>query len=350
MSLRPKAVAAQALHRFGLGPRAGTIDAIASDPRGALRAELERPGVGLIANADLLSASQAATAAFNFRQQRQAREIAMRQEAEERAAAGAAGSDSSMAMEPKPDDAAAANAAAPQRPPEPDLPVELFRKEVKARLDSAMAAELGFVERLVWFWSNHFCISADVTQSMAGPFEREAIRAHVLGRFADMLQAVESHPAMLFYLDNTRSIGPKSVAGLIGRTGLNENLAREVLELHTLGVRSVYDQTDVTSFAKVLTGWTIIPATRRTATSSYSIRACTSRARSAWSARITPTWASSRAARCSPIWRATRRPPLMSRASSRATSSPTIHRARWSNGSAPASSTPTAISRRSPSS
>jgi uncharacterized protein (DUF1800 family) len=255
MSAHPKAVAARALHRFGLGPRAGTIDAIARDPRGALRAELERPGVGLVANADLLSASQAATAAFNFRQQRQAREIAMRQEAEERAATAAAG----VAMEPKPDDAAA-NAAAAQRPPEPDLPVELFRKEVKARLDTAMAAELGFVERLVWFWSNHFCISADVTQSMAGGFEREAIRPQVLGRFADMLQAVESHPAILFYLDNTRSIGPKSVAGLIGRTGLNENLAREILELHTLGVRSVYDQADVTSFAKVLTGWTIIPA------------------------------------------------------------------------------------------
>ena len=260
MSVHPKAVAAQALHRFGLGPRAGTIAAIASDPRGALRAELQRPGVGLVANADLLSASQAATAAFNFRQQRQAREIAMRQEAEERAATAGAGSDAGMAMEPKPDDAAAANAAAAQQPPEPDLPVQIFRKEVKARLDTAMAAELGYVERLVWFWSNHFCISADVTQSMAGGFEREAIRPHVLGRFADMLHAVESHPAMLFYLDNTRSIGPKSVAGLIGRTGLNENLAREILELHTLGVRSVYDQADVTSFAKVLTGWTLIPA------------------------------------------------------------------------------------------
>jgi uncharacterized protein (DUF1800 family) len=260
MSVHPKAVAAQALHRFGLGPRAGTIAAIASDPRGALRAELQRPGVGLVANADLLSASQAATAAFNFRQQRQAREIAMRQEAEERAATAGAGSDAGMAMEPKPDDAAAANAAAAQQPPEPDLPVQIFRKEVKARLDTAMAADLGYVERLVWFWSNHFCISADVTQSMAGGFEREAIRPHVLGRFADMLHAVESHPAMLFYLDNTRSIGPKSVAGLIGRTGLNENLAREILELHTLGVRSVYDQADVTSFAKVLTGWTLIPA------------------------------------------------------------------------------------------
>ena len=74
-----------------------------------------------------------------------------------------------------------------------------------------------------------------------------------------MLLAAESHPAMLIYLDNFRSIGPMSVAGLINKTGLNENLAREILELHTLGVRTVYTQDDVTSFAKVITGWSIIP-------------------------------------------------------------------------------------------
>ena len=78
---------------------------------------------------------------------------------------------------------------------------------------------------------------------------------HVLGRFADMLLAVESHPGMLFYLDNTASIGPNSVAGINRSRGLNENLAREILELHTLGVRTGYTQDDVTSFAKVLTGW-----------------------------------------------------------------------------------------------
>jgi uncharacterized protein (DUF1800 family) len=95
---------------------------------------------------------------------------------------------------------------------------------------------------------------------MAGPYEREAIRAHVLGRFGDMLQAVEGHPAMLFYLDNAQSIGPNSVNGINRDKGLNENLAREILELHTLGVRTVYKQEDVTSLAKILTGWTIIPA------------------------------------------------------------------------------------------
>jgi uncharacterized protein (DUF1800 family) len=113
----------------------------------------------------------------------------------------------------------------------------------------------------VWFWSNHFCVSADKIISMAGPYEREAIRPHVLGRFADLLLAAESHPAMLFYLDNVQSMGANSIAGINRDKGLNENLAREILELHTLGVRSGYSQADVTSFAKVLTGWTwILPA------------------------------------------------------------------------------------------
>ena len=159
-------------------------------------------------------------------------------------------------MEAKP---AEAGAAAPAQEEPPNLPQQNFFKEVQARIDAALHADIGFVERLVWFWSNHFCVSADVVPSMAGGYEREAIRPHVFGRFADMLRAAESHPAMLIYLDNSRSIGPKSVAGLIRTTGLNENLAREILELHTLGVRSVYSQADVTSFAKIITGWTIIP-------------------------------------------------------------------------------------------
>jgi uncharacterized protein (DUF1800 family) len=101
-------------------------------------------------------------------------------------------------------------------------------------------------------------VSTEKVNAAAGPYEREAIRPHVLGRFADMLEAVESHPAMLFYLDNVESMGPDSIAGITRDKGLNENLAREILELHTLGVRSGYSQTDVTSFAKVLTGWTWI--------------------------------------------------------------------------------------------
>src|SRR5205814_986532 len=85
--------------------------------------------------------------------------------------------------------------------------------------------------------------------SSPGGYEREAIRPHVLGRFVDMLQALESHPAMLLYLNNAQSIGPNSVAGLNRDRGLSENLAREILELHTLGVRTGYSQADVTNFA-----------------------------------------------------------------------------------------------------
>jgi uncharacterized protein (DUF1800 family) len=255
MALDAKGAAALALHRFGLGPRAGSIAAIASDPRGALAAELDKPGAGQIVNAELLTSAQAARLAFNFNQKRQAQQIAARMAAEEK---GAAGGVAMTATEQRPDDPALMNAP-PQTPPPPDPPVQNVNREVTTRINAAMTAEIGFVERLVWFWSNHFCVSADVVNNMSGGYEREAIRAHVLGRFGDMLQAVESHPAMLVYLDNFRSIGPMSVAGLINKTGLNENLAREILELHTLGVRSVYTQDDVTRFAKVLTGWTLRP-------------------------------------------------------------------------------------------
>jgi uncharacterized protein (DUF1800 family) len=93
---------------------------------------------------------------------------------------------------------------------------------------------------------------------MAGAFEREAIRPHVLGRFADMLRAVETHPAMLFYLDANQSIGPLSRNGLARRRGLNENLGREILELHTLGVDGGYAQVDVTALARAITGWSVV--------------------------------------------------------------------------------------------
>jgi uncharacterized protein (DUF1800 family) len=256
MSLDAKGAAALALHRFGFGPRAGSIDAIASDPRGALLAELDKPGIGQIVNAELMTAAQSSTAAFNFRQERQARLIAQKQAEDERKASleNKAAGNAMEGME-KPE-----GTAQPAPEPQPNVQQQIYFREVKARLDAALEPQIGFVERLIWFWSNHFCISADLVQSMAGGYEREAIRPHVLGRFADMLLACEGHPAMLFYLDNSRSIGPKSVAGLVNTRGLNENLAREILELHTLGVRSVYSQDDVTSFAKVLTGWTIIPA------------------------------------------------------------------------------------------
>ncbi len=257
MALDPKAQAALALHRFGLGPRAGSVAAMASDPRGALIAELDRPNVGRIAAPDLMTSGAAARAAVEFREaQRQ-----MRREAGGKNNAQPKNAQQKNAQKNAQQKNADGNGTPRQRPSVGIAPQELYLTEAKARLDAALAADIGFVERLTWFWSNHFCVSADKAQvrPIAGAFEREAIQAHVLGRFGDMLLAVESHPAMLIYLDNARSIGPNSRAGQNRRRGLNENLAREILELHTLGVRSVYTQDDVTSFAKVITGWSVVP-------------------------------------------------------------------------------------------
>src|SRR5262249_58195677 len=105
------------------------------------------------------------------------------------------------------------------------------RGEARARFIAARTAEIGFVERLVWFWSNHLCVSSFVVPFTAGGYEREAIRPHVLGRFADMLVASASHPAMLQYLDNARSVGPKSNGGLIVQVGLIEKYPRELHQL-----------------------------------------------------------------------------------------------------------------------
>jgi uncharacterized protein (DUF1800 family) len=259
--------AALALHRFGFGPVGDSITAIANDPRGALLADLDRPGAGQIA-AILPSGADAARQVFDFRAQQQA-EQKLAQRAKQEADASDASMSGSMSGSPGGSagmsEAATSTAAAVASPPPkpanqpPPLPQQLLLSEAKVRFDAAVTADIGFVERLVWFWSNHFCISADKVVGMAGPYEREAIRPHVLGRFSDLLLAVESHPAMLFYLDNVESMGADSIAGINRDKGLNENLARETLELHTLGVRSGYTQADVTSFAKVLTGWAWIP-------------------------------------------------------------------------------------------
>jgi uncharacterized protein (DUF1800 family) len=253
MALEPKAEAALALHRFGLGPRAGSIAAIASDPRGALIAELDRAGAGRIGTADLLTSGVAARAAFAFQQAQRAARQAERA-AQQANAAGSGAPEMKAQSGPPP-------LAAPRPAAGPGLPQQIYLAEAKARIDAALAADIGFVERLVWFWSNHFCVSADKgnVRQVCGAYEREVIRANVLGRFGDMLLAVESHPAMLIYLDNARSVGPASIAGLRQKRGLNENLAREILELHTLGVRTVYTQDDVTRFANVITGWTVVP-------------------------------------------------------------------------------------------
>jgi uncharacterized protein (DUF1800 family) len=242
---RGKEAAALALHRFGFGPGRDSIGGIASDPRGAVLAELERPGAGYLASG-LPSSSEAARAVFDFRAEEQAKKK-LEQRAKKDMQANAAAPNASDA-----------DAASAQKPAEPRLPQQILQNEAHVRYQAAIDAGVGVVERLVWFWSNHFCVSADKDIAVVGAYEREAIRPHVLGRFADMLATVESHPAMLVYLDNVPSMGVNSIAGINRDKGLNENLAREILELHTLGVRSGYSQTDVTSFANVLTGWTRI--------------------------------------------------------------------------------------------
>ena len=136
---------------------------------------------------------------------------------------------------------------------------DVFQAETRALEDWAIGTPTPFRERLVWFWANHFTVSTKQGQvaPMVGDYVRNAIRPHVTGRFQDMLLAVMQHPAMLIYLDNAQSFGPDSKAGLRQGKGLNENLARECLELHTVSAAAGYSQADVTSFAKVLTGWSV---------------------------------------------------------------------------------------------
>jgi uncharacterized protein (DUF1800 family) len=143
-----------------------------------------------------------------------------------------------------------------------------------ARLSSALTTDSPFAERLVHFWANHFAVSVDKLPviGLAGLLEFEAIRPHLFGRFSDLLLSVEQHPAMLVFLDQAQSIGPNSQIGRLAamrggkQRGLNENLAREIMELHTLGVRTGYSQADVTEFARALTGWTVTGIARGPAT------------------------------------------------------------------------------------
>jgi uncharacterized protein (DUF1800 family) len=293
---RDSQAALVALNRFGLGARGGAsgdfVNA-ASDPRGFVKAELGRPNGVLLEVPGLLSTPALGQAVFAYQlEQKQARDAAAKSGAptspsEANPAQPSADSKpqrrnlslNSIAMEMSPKEPARepakgsaenANAAmAPAdamqpnapKPPPPQLNIiqKTFRAEALARLQRAVIADCGFAERLVVFWSNHFCISANkggLARMWAGSFEREAIRPHVFGRFGDMLKAVEQHPAMLFFLDNQQSLGPDSRAGQNRNRGLNENLAREIMELHTLGVGGGYSQDDVTSLARIITGWT----------------------------------------------------------------------------------------------
>jgi uncharacterized protein (DUF1800 family) len=261
-----------ALTRFGYGPRGdGDVAIAASDPRGFLKAELAQPGIALLSG-PTLPTTAAAVARFAKDQavRKAEREQLAKQQADDLTRAkqlaelGARSPVFAKVAAADADKAAALLVTPPKGPQKPPSPEQLiFRDEALARLRRAIEARVGFAERLVAFWSNHFCVSANkggIARVTAGAFEREAIRPHVLGRFSDMLIAVESHPAMLHFLDNAQSVGPNSKAGLRTNRGLNENLGREIMELHTLGVGGGYTQADVTNLARILTGWTIANA------------------------------------------------------------------------------------------
>ncbi len=286
MARDPQA-ALMALNRFGFGARGGAsgdLAGAASDPRGFVKADLARPNNTRLEMPALQPTPALAQAVFAYQAEvKAAREAAKanppaKMSASEKPAAmeapDARSETKSMDNQPmeklaeklveKPQEKVAANApmqageaAAPAKPL--NVIQKTFRAEALARLQRALMADCGFTERLVAFWSNHFCISAakgELARIWAGAFEREAIRPHVLGNFSEMLMAVEQHPAMLFFLDNQQSLGPDSRAGQNRKRGLNENLAREIMELHTLGVGSGYTQEDVTSLARIITGWT----------------------------------------------------------------------------------------------
>ena len=168
------------------------------------------------------------------------------------------------------------------------------------------------------------------------------------GRFGDMLKAVEQHPAMLFFLDNQQSLGPDSRAGQNRKRGLNENLAREIMELHTLGVGGGYSQDDVTSLARIITGWTFAGRQGQLgAPGSFVFNANAHQpGAQRCSARSTRTTAWRRARRRWRISRAIPRPRNSSPPNSRVISWPTIRRRLWWRGCRRCSASPTAISRR----
>ena len=236
----PQTIAAIiAANRFGLGARPGELALIGGDAREWLRAQLQAPAPVLTAP-ELRPSWQILAQALDLRREIQAQRRA-----------GAAGG-------------AANGVGDPAQKRLPQLLRPVYAAEVTARVQHAVATERPFLERLTQFWTNHFALSIDkqFLAGLAGSFEREAIRPHVLGSFTDMLLAVETHPAMQLYLDNYLSVGPNSPAAQRARRqapriGINENLAREILELHTLGVAGGYSQQDVTTFAEVISGWSI---------------------------------------------------------------------------------------------
>jgi uncharacterized protein (DUF1800 family) len=247
-------LAALAAHRFGFGPRPGELRTIAGDPRGWVKSQLDRQAT-LPPAVAALPAAEDDLWAFGRWLVRRRLNGANAERVEDRAER------QGITQEEL------------QRLSIEDEFVGNFRERVvravAARVDTAIASDQPVHERLVHFWSNHFTVSTTKPAAVALPpsFERDAIRPHVGGRFADMLMASTKHPGMIVYLDNWLSVGPNSQAVQNPRRArripgggrandINENLAREVLELHTLGVNGGYTQGDVQALAAIITGWT----------------------------------------------------------------------------------------------
>jgi len=220
------ATAIHAANRFGLGIRPAEAAGLAADPQAWLQGQIPPRGntaaplpPGL---AGLKSAQASAGAFFAYRQA-------------------------------KKQDLAEAEKAARE------VLRQSIQAEMAALIEAQVQSDAPFAERWVQFWSNHFTVSGRdmVVMALAGPYEREAIRPHAFGKFSDMLLAVTGHPAMLLYLDNASSFGPGSRVGERRPLGLNENHAREILELHTVSPAPEYTQADVVALAKILTGWSV---------------------------------------------------------------------------------------------
>lgn len=190
-----------ALNRFGLGARPGDISVVSADPAGWLARQIALPAAAQIANVP-----------------------------------------------------SAADRIVLNR-------LHLLDSDLLSRLAGAVASPAPFIERLALFWSSHLAVSAarDSDSHVVVPYENEAIRPYVTARYADMLKASSRHQAMLIYLDLNGQIGPHSARGIKSRQSFNEDYARELMELHTVG--PIYTQTDVDELALALTGWAIDRAT-----------------------------------------------------------------------------------------
>jgi uncharacterized protein (DUF1800 family) len=230
-------MAAIAATRFGLGARPGEIDAARDDPRGFLAAQIRPEGADQPQGGE--GSVQRLAEVSDYQMQKRDAKAAQKE----------TGGD-------------------PKTPQVKDLQKDLRQQagdDFLARARLGATTDAAFRERWALFWANHFTVSSTslAVASVAGPFEQEAIRPHVFGRFEDLLVASSTHPAMLLYLDQAQSAGPDSRAAQYQRKagkkagGLNENLAREILELHTVGVDAGYGQADVTEFARAMTGFSV---------------------------------------------------------------------------------------------